>query len=150
MNKAFLREPDGNVEYCPRCGSQGQGVGAETLRQHLPGDLRRKVADSAAFCPSPQCEVVYFDSFERVVLVADLPKPVYPKDPNAPICACFGLTRGDIERDVQEGVTTRTKAILEKAKSPAAACTRLSANGRPCVAYVQKYYVQCLQGKDEG
>ena len=84
MNKAFVREPDQNVEYCPRCGSQGQPVGSETLTHHLPGDLIRKVADTASFCPSPRCEVVYFDAFERVVLTADLPEPVYPKDPGRP------------------------------------------------------------------
>ncbi len=148
MNKAFVRDPDGNVEYCPRCGAQGQPVGAETLTHHLPGDLIRKVADTANFCPSPRCAVVYFDGFERVVLTADLPKPVYPKDPAAPICACFGLTREDIEEDVREGVVTRTKAILEKAKSPDARCKALAANGQSCAAYVQKYYMQCRGGKE--
>ena len=148
MNKAFVREPDQNVEYCPRCGSQGQPVGSETLTHHLPGDLIRKVADTASFCPSPRCEVVYFDAFERVVLTADLPEPVYPKDPAAPICACFGATREEIERDVQEGVVTRTKAILEKAKSPEARCTARAANGQSCAAYVQKHYMQCRGGKE--
>jgi hypothetical protein len=90
--------------------------------------------------------VAYFDGFERVVLAADLQRPVYPKDPNAPICACFGLTRTEIEQDVREGVVTRIKAVLEKAKSPAARCTQLAANGRPCVALVQKYYMQCRAG----
>ena len=150
MNKAFVREPDGNVEYCPRCGSQGQPVGKETLTHRLPGELIRKVAETANFCPSPQCAVVYFDAFERVVLTADLPTPVYPKDPAAPICACFGLTREDIEQDVREGVVTRTKAILEKAKSPAARCTAMAANGQSCAAYVQKYYMQCRGGGGGG
>ena len=45
--------------------------------------------------------MAYFDAFERAILSADLTKPVYPKDPDAPICACFGLTRRDIEQDVQ-------------------------------------------------
>ena len=69
-------------------------------------------------------------------------RPVYPKDADAPICACFGLTRQDIERDVQEGVVTRVKAILAKANS-AEARTRMAANGCSCVPYVQKYYMQC-------
>ena len=74
--------------------------------------------------------MAYFDGFERIVLAADVGKPVYPKDPTAPICACFGLTRADIEQDVREGVTTRTKAMLEKAKSPGARCAEMAANGR--------------------
>jgi NAD(P)H-nitrite reductase large subunit len=87
--------------------------------------------------------VAYFDSFERVVLAADLKRPVYPKDPNAPICACFGLTRAEIEQDVREGAVTRTKAVLARAKCPEARCTQMAANGRPCVAFVQKYYMRC-------
>jgi hypothetical protein len=147
MNKAFVREPDQTAEYCPRCGSQGQPVGGDTLQAYLSAEQRRKVSDPANFCPSPQCEVIYFDAFERVVLASELSRPVYPKDPDAPLCACFGLTRQDIEQDVAEGVVTRTKAILEKAKSPEARCTQHAANGQPCVAYIQKYYMQCRGAK---
>jgi Zinc binding domain len=143
MNKAFLREPDQRAEYCPRCGTQGEPVGAETLRAHLSDEQRAGVAEPANFCPSPQCEVAYFDGFERAVLATALAVPVYPKDPDAPICACFGLTREDIEQDVREGSVARVKAILQKAQSPDARCTTLAANGRSCVAYVQRYYMQC-------
>jgi len=146
MNKAFVREPDHTADYCPRCGSKGEPVGGTTLKTHLTDVQLGRITDPANFCPSPQCPVAYFDGFERVVLAADLQRPVYPKDPNAPICACFGLTRTEIEQDVREGVVTRIKAVLEKAKSPAARCTQLAANGRPCLASVQKYYMQCRAG----
>jgi Zinc binding domain len=145
MNKAFTREPDSRIEYCPRCGSAGQLVGIETVEFYLSKETQKKVADPANFCPSPRCEVVYFDAFERVLLKSDLDKPVYPKDPNAPICACFGLTGQDIKQDVSEGVVTRVKAILEKANSPEARCAIMAANGQCCVAYVQKYYMQCKE-----
>jgi hypothetical protein len=147
MNKAFIREPDQTADYCPRCGAKGEPVGRETVRHYLPEGKTPTVADPANFCPSPQCNVAYFDSFERVVLTSELSRPVYPKDPDAPICACFGLTRQDIEVDVREGVVTRVKAIIEKAKSSEARCAQLAANGQPCIAYVQKYYMQCRQGK---
>jgi hypothetical protein len=147
MNKAFVREPDDIAAYCPRCGSKGVEVGWETIRFYLPDGKTPMVADPANFCPSPQCDVVYFDAFERVIVTGDLKKPVYPKNPDAPVCACFGLTRRDIEADVREGVVTRVKAILEKAKSPEAHCSKMAANGQPCVAYVQKYYMQCRETK---
>ena len=147
MNKAFVREPDQTAEYCPRCGAQGESVGSETLETYLSVEQRGRVSPRANFCPSPRCAVAYFDGFERVILAADLGRAVFPKDPDAPICACFGLTREEIEQDVAEGVATRTRAILEKAKSAEAHCARLAANGRSCVAYVQKYYMQCLQAK---
>jgi len=145
MNKAFVREPDQTADFCPRCGSQGEAVGGKTLAAHLTAEQRGRITDPANFCPAPQCAVAYFDGFERMILAAELPRPVYPKDPDAPICACLGLTREHIEQDVREGVATRTKAALERARSPAACCAELAANGRPCVAYVQKYFLQCRQ-----
>ena len=147
MNKAFVREPDHTADYCPRCGSKGEPVGGETLRSFLTDEQRRTISEPANFCPSPKCDVVYFDSFERRVLAADIQRPVYPKDPAAPICACFGLTREDVERDVQEGGTSRVKATIEKAKSSAARCRQMAANGKPCIAYVQRYYLQCLNDR---
>ncbi len=142
MNKAFVREPDRTDDYCPRCGSQGEQVGAGVLRFYLTEEQSSILAEPANFCPSPQCVVAYFDGFERFVLATDLSRPVYPKDPTAPVCACFGLTRQDIEQDVDEGGVARTRAAVEKAKSPAARCTQMAANGRPCVAYVQKYFME--------
>lgn len=142
MNKAFVRENDAVAEYCPRCGAAGESVGADTLDAFLPGEKRRMVATPANFCPSPGCRVVYFDGFERVVLVEDLDRSVYPKDPDAPLCGCFGLTRADIEQDIAEGVVTRTKAVVQKAASSEARCATMAVNGRPCTAWVQKCYFQ--------
>ncbi|HUT58345.1 MAG TPA: hypothetical protein VNA25_10900 [Phycisphaerae bacterium] len=147
MNKAFVREPDHPADYCPRCGSKGEPVGGDTLRSFLTDEQRRMISEPANFCPSPKCDVVYFDSFERKVLAADIQRPVYPKDPAAPMCACFGLTREDIELDVQEGGKSRVKAIIERAKSSAARCHQMAANGKPCIAYVQRYYLQCLNNR---
>jgi hypothetical protein len=149
MNKAFVREPDQTADYCPRCGTTGEPVGSKTLATYLTDEQRDGLAEPANFCPSPQCPVAYFDGLERFVLAVDLRQPAYPKDPDAPICACFGLTRADIEQDVQECVVTRTKAIVEKAKSREARCQAMAANGQPCVAYVQKYYMQCRNARKE-
>ena len=109
MNKAFVREPDCAGTYCPRCGSQGEQVGAEVLKLYLADDQGITLTPPAHFCPSPKCAVAYFDSFERFILVNALSRPAYPKDPTAPLCACFGVTRQDIEQDVDEGVVTRPR-----------------------------------------
>jgi bacterioferritin-associated ferredoxin len=145
MNKAFVREPDQTSDYCPRCGAEGEPVGQETLENYLSAEQLGRVSQRSNFCPTPRCAVAYFDGFERTILVSELGRAVYPKDPAAPICACFGLTGEQIEEDVAEGVATRTRAILEKATH----CARLAANGRSCVAYVQKYYMQLLQAKQQ-
>lgn len=142
MNKAFVREPDVTAEYCPRCGSAGDSVGEITLAAHLTVEQRRNLAEPASFCPIPRCEVAYFDNFERFVLASDLARPVYPKNPTAPICACFGLTCDDVDQDVAEGGVVRVREAIEKAKLPEARCAELAANGRSCVALVQRYYMQ--------
>ncbi len=145
MNKAFVREPDQTDDYCPRCGSKGEPVGSETLESYLSDEQMRMVAQPANFCPSPQCQVVYFDAFERAISTADIHRPIYPKDPTAPICPCLGLREEDIARDVQDGVKTRVKAAIAKAKSADACCLKMAANGRPCITYVQRYYLRCLE-----
>ncbi len=146
MNKAFVREPDRTADYCPRCGSAGTPVGEEVVARYVPEEKRNLDVQSANFCPSPRCPVAYFDAMERFILADELSRPVYPKDPTAPICACFGLTQDDIAKDVEEGGVRRVKAILEKAKSPDARCSTTAADGQCCTAHVQKRYMQLRNG----
>jgi len=142
MNKAFLRESDSTDEFCPRCGAAGSIVQRPTYLRFVRDPANCPLAEVANFCATPTCEVVYFDLFERVVTIESLVVPVYPKDLAAPICACFGLTPDDIERDLAEGGVTRTKACLLQAQSPAARCSEKSPTGRSCVAELQRYYLQ--------
>ena len=69
-------------------------------------------------------------------------QPVYPKNPAAPLCACFGLTREDVEEDIREAGVTRTRVCVEKAKSAEARCAVASPSGQSCVAEVQRYYMR--------
>lgn len=147
MNKAFVRESDVTDELCPRCGVAGVPVQRETLRALLVESAWQAVADPANFCPTPVCEVAYFDGFQRFVTVAELKRPVYPKDPDAPLCACFGLTRQEIEQDLAEGGVARTRACVQRAQSAEAHCIECSATGRNCVGDVQRYYLQRRGGK---
>ena len=142
MNKAFVREPDDNGQrQCPRCGSLGVAVGPDTIAAHLPAGETSGLA-SAFFCPFASCGVAYFDIFERVLEVDRLTGAVWPKDPAAPICACFGFGREEIEADIQEGGVRRTRDLVEKAASPAAHCATASASGHSCVPDVQRYYMK--------
>lgn len=148
MNKAFVREPDDTGErHCPRCGSLGLAVGPETLGAQLTPAALASISPAAFFCPFPQCEVAYFDLYERAVGVESLQRPVWPKDREAPLCACFGLTRDDIEADLAEGGVRRTKECVTRAKSSEARCKTLAASGRSCVAEVQRYYMKLRGGE---
>ncbi len=149
MNKAFTREPDAGETRCPRCESPGTPVGPETLRARLLPDALDKLAESGFFCRYEWCDVVYFDQFGRTVDSSSLRAPIYPKDPTAPICACFEFTRDDIEQDVQEGGATRTRALLAKAKSPEACCAVRAGDGQSCVPEVQRYFMKC-RAREQG
>jgi hypothetical protein len=140
MNKAFVREPDSTDVFCPRCGAIGTSALWSAVETHVPAESRRDLAAAAYFCPTPGCEVAYFDAFEATVATTNLAAPVFPKDPTAPLCACFGLTTADVEADVEEGVPRRIRELLAKSKSPAARCELASPTGRCCIPEVQKAY----------
>ena len=147
MNKAFVREQDSTEGRCPKCGSPGTVVFQETLQAHLPSEALENLTDSAFFCAQPRCSVVYFDLFDRVIEESAVKTPVYPKNPEAPLCACFGLTCEDVEQDIREGVVTRTRACVERARvqqtgALEARCAIASPSGQSCVAEVQRYYMK--------
>ena len=104
------------------------------------------MAASTYFCPTPTCAVAYFDAFEATVDVNSLARPVFPKDPGAPLCACFGLMMEDVEADVAEGVPKRIRTLLAKSKGPEARCDELSPTGRTCIPEVQRCYFKLRGG----
>lgn len=146
MNKAFVRESDATDVLCPRCGGAGESVIRAAFETHVPADLRRPLAASVYFCPTPSCPVAYFDAFEATVTADALTRPVHPKDPAAPLCACFGLTAEDVAADVDEGTPTRIRGLLARSKTDAARCEELSATGRSCIAEVQRCYIKLRGG----
>jgi hypothetical protein len=146
MNKAFVRESDSTDVLCPRCQAIGERVLYSAFEAHVPVDARRPLAASVYFCPTPSCPVVYFDAFEATVTTDALSRPVYPKNPAAPLCSCFGLTLEDVEADVEGGTPTRIRALLAKSKTPAARCDELSPTGHSCIPDVQKCYFKLRGG----
>jgi hypothetical protein len=108
----------------------------------LPEELRSQFADTAFFCPHPPCPVAYFDQFERTIAAASLLQPVYPKDPFAPICPCFGLTCDEIEADARSGDVSRIREHLRRAAGDEAHCSTAAADGQSCIADVQRYFMR--------
>jgi Zinc binding domain len=147
MNKAFVREPEADGRaYCPRCGNLGLPVGAGPLDKYIRPESRMKMSDAAWFCNFPRCEVAYFNEFEAIVLVDELTQAVYPKNFDAPMCACFGFKYEDVEADLREGTPTRIRQLLAKSKTADAHCQTLAADGRCCMAAVQELHIK-LRGQ---
>lgn len=142
MNKAFVRDPEQGEVQCPLCGAAGESVPESALAAYLPPQVRQRLGNAVFFCATPTCDTVYFDIVEDFAKVSELLQPCYPKDPDAPLCPCFGLTSDDIELDLAEGTPRRVREIVAKAKTAAAHCSEKAASGRTCVGEVQKYYLR--------
>jgi hypothetical protein len=143
MNKAFVREPeDDGRAYCPRCGALGRPVESGPLDTHIRPEARFKMQDTAWFCGFSRCDVAYFNLFGTVVLMDELRAPVYPYDPSAPLCACFGLTYDDVEADVRDTTPVRIRELLSQSKSSAARCHTLAPDGNCCIGAVQELYMR--------
>lgn len=142
MNKAFVKEAEGESGRCPRCDSPGVLVLQETLDAQLGPALRDRVASTAYFCPFARCPVIYFDAFERTIDRDEFGRPVFPKDESAPICCCFGFTLDAIEADLAEGAPKRTRLAVEKAQSALTRCSTQAPSGQSCIAEIQRAYLQ--------
>ncbi|MCI0334877.1 MAG: hypothetical protein L0228_16815 [Planctomycetes bacterium] len=143
MNKVFVKEPefDGRA-FCPRCGNLGLPVESGPLDTHIRPECRGMMHDAAWFCNFPRCDVAYFNLFDAIVTTDELKGPVYPHDPDAPICACFGLNYDDVVADVRDGTPTRIRELLAKSKSGDARCHTLAADGRSCMTAIQELYMK--------
>lgn len=151
MNKAFLREPDDDGQrHCPRCGSLGVLVQQETLDAQLVPAAATAIRAPAYFCPYSTCTVAYFDAFEREVPVSAFRRPVWPKDPAAPLCPCFDLTADDVEADLREGGVRRVRSVVERARTALARCQQCSPTGQPCIGEVQRYFLHRRQALGGG
>jgi hypothetical protein len=143
MNKAFVREPedDGNA-FCPRCGARGTQVWNGPMDTHIQTAFRTAMGDRAWFCPTTHCEVAYFIPEANRVTTDQLNGPIYPKDLDAPVCSCFGLSYEDVEADLNEGTPTRIRELLARSRSPEARCATLAPDGQCCMTAVQELYLR--------
>jgi len=142
MNKAFIREVEEKRDCCPQCGTTGIAVFEITLHAWLTAEQRLQLSDAAFFCMHSDCRVAYFDRFERTVPATELKVPVWPKSVQAPVCQCSGLTRKDIEEDVEADELNRIRETISHAQSGNTQCSTLAPSGQNCTAAVQKCFMQ--------
>jgi hypothetical protein len=116
---------------------------------HCLPEARGRMRDAAWFCGYARCDVVYFNLFESTINTDELQAPVYPKDPQAPLCACFGFTLDEVLADVQEGTPTRIRQLLLRSQSPEAHCATAAVDGQCCLREVQRLYVKLKEGRSE-
>lgn len=140
MSRAFMKEGETPEPRCPSCGALGETVGPATLEAQLSPSDRKSLGDRAYYCASPSCSVGYYNAWGGVVSIDRLKSRAWPKDPNAPLCPCFGLKASDVVDDARAGRKGRVLEIREEADAPDPRCVGLSPDGRCCVAQVMRLF----------
>ena len=145
MSQAFVREPDAPEPRCPApsgCGGLGQAVTRVTLTANVGEEVGRALDGELFFCPDPGCEVAYFDSTAGRIAVDRLIERRWPKDPDAPLCACLGVTEETITDWARENRTDQMKAFLKRTEGPEAHCLSRTHAGRGCVLDARRVFVR--------
>lgn len=135
-----MKESEPEDLRCPGCGGPGEEVGRPTLEAQLAPEALAVFKSEAHYCADPACGVGYFGAWGASVPREKLRSTAYPKNPDGPICPCFGLTAAEVTADAAAGRKDRVKALLERARGPEARCAEKSPDGRCCAALVSRLF----------
>ena len=145
VNRAFVKEPEQGEPRCPQpdgCGGFGLRVTRKTLLAHLPASTVENLGESTYFCPTPSCPVAYFDTWGTTVPCSALESPPYAKNPDAPVCACFGVTAEAIREAAEAGRKDFVRELLARAEGPDARCETKSPSGASCVKEIRRIFLK--------
>jgi len=95
---------------------------------------------SYLFCPSPECDVVYF-STDRVFRKPEVKVRVGLKEKARPLplCYCFDYTREDLQRDLKEyGRTDIPEKIKAEISAGYCSCEVKNPSGKCCLGDVTR------------
>jgi len=143
MNKPAYQAADNNG-VCPRCHQPGRPVPVKTVRAMVLPEVLAvlKEAGSYSFCPTPNCEVVYFNNVTGETICQDAVRvSVFQKstDPKRLVCYCFGYTVEAVESEVRaHGVSSILEDIKAKCAKGLNDCERNNPQGTCCLGNVQQ------------
>jgi hypothetical protein len=135
--------PGSEVTICPESGTIGPRVDLITVKALLrPSALRRLEGKDYHFCPTSDCEVVYFDRgsgsrFRRTDLLIRVGQKE-SEDP-IPVCYCFDFTIADLHRDLAtRGETNIPETITQEIRTGHCACEVKNPEGVCCLGNVRE------------
>lgn len=129
---------------CPSCAALSKRVQRITLGALLKPQHRANIPqeDEFSFCPTPECDVVYFRNSEVLFRKADISVPVHQKDPDnpkVPVCYCFGWTPEKIYAEVEEtGQSSAIDVITAQVRAGNCYCEVTNPQGSCCLGNVSK------------
>lgn len=126
---------------CPACGQPGRPVKLTTVKSLLCSEALARLDAGVEwrFCPSPDCETVYF-SGGMVYRRAEVRVPVFQKEhgEDVPVCYCFGWTWRRIKEEIaRTGRCTAVESITAHVRAGRCACELRNPQGQCCLANVR-------------
>ncbi len=142
MSRAFVKETDDREPRCPVCTGRGVPVTRVTIAALAGEPAAARLGAETFCCDVPSCEIAWFDGVGARVRVDELRAPPWPKDPSAPVCACFGVGADQIEAWGARADTAAVKALLERVKGTSARCATKAFDGSSCEPHVRKIFLR--------
>jgi hypothetical protein len=132
---------------CPVNQQVGQRIDTLTFKALLALPLTELKSAAYRFCGAPDCPVVYYSGDGTQLFGEDqLRETVYQKHPGddeAPVCYCFGHTRGSIRAElVLTGESTVVEQIEAGIRAGQCACDIRNPQGNCCLGNVRALVAQ--------
>lgn len=116
---------------CPANGLEYAEVSARTISHHIKNSWHWQTQDVRYFfCDDPNCDVVYFDEHDSVILKSQLRTQVGIKETSddALLCYCFGVTKADAHND-----SNIKNFVMQETKLKRCSCDTRNPSGRCCL-----------------
>ncbi len=137
---SICSSPVAKPGLCPAWGKKGKAVATLTVKSLMRDHSRVSPSASYSFCRTPDCDVVYFSNnagFHK----RDLKVRVGIKETEdpVPLCYCFGYSRADIRRDIEElGSTKIPDQIRAEIQGGFCACEVKNPSGSCCLGDITR------------
>ncbi|WP_291986872.1 hypothetical protein [Luteitalea sp.] len=126
--------------HCPHSQTRGMRVPLDTVKALLRDTAMRRLSLSEhAFCPDPDCRVVYFTADGDVYLTTDIRVAVWQKEPFGArtVCYCFGENEADMRNEIDRTGTSEAVArVRAHIKAQRCACEVRNPRGACCLGDV--------------
>jgi hypothetical protein len=143
--------PQSKPGVCSCCNAKGRPVATLTVKSLVRDHTRVPAVASFSFCPTPDCETVYFS--ERAIFQKpDLKVRVGVKEQGDPIpvCYCFDYARAEICREIEKfGNTEIPERIKAEIQAGFCACEVKNPAGKCCLGNVSQVIQECLRAMEE-
>jgi len=135
---------------CPECKNKGWKVLPLTVGAHVKEELWDKVNGEFFFCPSPDCDVIYYGT--HVFRLGELKTRVglKVKDEPKPVCYCNRVTERALIETAEKFGKEKALEITEAGKG--GWCIVTNPSGRCCEWYLKKlgFQVESERGGAKG